>query len=106
MVKFGKLIKPLIHLQCQAHGINLAVCDVIYSKKDEKVDIEAEDGDFDEEDIPELDGDEIGLAYQDVEDQEVLTNDYKPLVDKVRKYCKKSRTLGITIPVPFDIATK
>ena len=95
MVKFGKLIKPLIHLQCQAHGINLAVCDVIYSKKDEKVDIEAEDRDFDEEDIPELDGDEIGLAYQDVEDQEVLTNDYKPLVDKVRKYCKKFRKSAV-----------
>ena len=35
MISFGSKISPL-HFQCQAHGVQLAVCDVLYKKKKPK----------------------------------------------------------------------
>ena len=35
MEAFGRLL-PCLHLKCQAHAINLSVCDVLYPKKAKK----------------------------------------------------------------------
>ena len=37
MTSFGSKIKPL-HFQCQAHGVQLSVCDVLYKKNKKKPD--------------------------------------------------------------------
>ena len=84
MVKFGTLIDPL-HFLCLAHGIQLAICDCLYKKK-EKKSKPAEDESSDE------DSDEDGTISLQIEsDQADLIPEFEKLVDFVRKTFKKFR---------------
>ena len=67
MVKFGTLTNSL-HQLCFAHGIHLAICDVIYDKNKTDADDEEsgdEDGDDDDEDIVPSLRDDIKCVVKD-----------------------------------------
>lgn len=101
MVKIGRLV-PCFQQLCFAHGIQLAVVDVIYKKwKDQNMGIAIEDVDLFESDTD--DGDEDCEIEKDVDTDLVVTvnrNDlpraeekpgFRGLVEKVRKVVKLFR---------------
>ncbi len=79
MVKFGREISP-DHQQCLAHGIHLAVLDVLYNKNVTNEEEEDEEG----EEAFEFDEDNEEEARQSLS----LKDDYFSLISKVRKVCK------------------
>ena len=113
MVKFGKLLKRP-HQQCHSHGLHLAVIDVLYKT----IPVATEDGDIsmeddsdsssdesvDEDDTIEIDsetsdeeGDDSGPEESESEDESThvvtepmeILDDYGPIVDQIRKICRK-----------------
>ena len=81
MIKFGRL-SLLLHFTCLAHGIHLAVTDILYKKpkKDDDDDNDAvEDDDFDEFD------DEI---FVEEEPEIELAENFQEIIAKVRKIIK------------------
>ena len=94
MTKMGKLL-PIIHQLCHAHGIHLAVCDVLYKKaKSNEVEEEsgtegsgAEDRADEDEEWEEDEGDWLGEATDHVPEL-IVAGD---AVNKVRKIVRKFR---------------
>ncbi|XP_063841155.1 uncharacterized protein LOC135089507 [Scylla paramamosain] len=106
MVKFGKLVKTCHHM-CYAHGIHLAVCDVLYKKTDGNLvslerrnvtHLQEEEAD-DVEAVPEeeelssmievvSDEDLENIRLEDLEDDEVGNIDLSVTINKVRKIVK------------------
>lgn len=89
MLKVGKLVNAE-HQVCFAHGIHLAVCDLLYKKstpcipgasENESTDFHNADSDEDDEDL------ESGLALEERENCPDLTNDQniKNVIKNVRK---------------------
>lgn len=111
MLKVGKLVDTE-HQLCFAHCIHLAVCDVLYNKKnirDESTanDINEDDNEeFDEDDDEEFDFPDSGLNILPqndiIQDMPDLTNEYNinVVIKKIRKvvmYFKRSPTKNDTI---------
>ena len=84
MVKYGKLLKPVLHLQCYNHAYHLAVVAFLYAKEIE-VENEDEVEDFVEEDE---DWDETQDDNDDEVDAYELNDSIRDLVKKVRKAVK------------------
>ena len=83
MVKYGKLLKPVMHLQCYNHAYHLAVVAFLYTKEveeneDELDDDVEEDEDWDEKEDDDEDTLELNLSIQD-------------LIKRVRKVVKMFR---------------
>lgn len=94
MVKLGKNL-PCLHQQCLAHGLHLAVCDVIYAKTskpdpvDELSEIEVDSNERDDDNSE----DETVPFY--LEEEEGIPNNLIPAVqsglEKIRKIIRKFR---------------
>ena len=89
MTKMGRLLK-IIHQLCHAHGIHLAVCDMLYKKAksngEESVALEA-DAEDDDDAWEEDEGDWLGEAPDHVPELIVAAD----AMDKVRKIVRKFR---------------
>ncbi|XP_045128679.1 uncharacterized protein LOC123516756 [Portunus trituberculatus] len=109
MVKFGKLIKTCHHM-CYAHGIHLAVCDVLYKKtndnlvslerrnvtylqEEEADDVEAVQEEEEFSGMIEVVSDEDleNIRLEDLEDDEEGNIDLSVTINKVRKIVKMFR---------------
>lgn len=104
MIKMGKE-SPFVHQQCIAHGLHLAVTDVLYKKRpvvlgessyDEVSNLNGGEQDIQhieddiqeiEEDIPNGEGFVMGLMEGETEEEELITEEFnlKLLIDKVRE---------------------
>uniref|UniRef100_A0A8D8YA29 BED-type domain-containing protein n=1 Tax=Cacopsylla melanoneura TaxID=428564 RepID=A0A8D8YA29_9HEMI len=119
MLKVGKLL-PVKHQLCFAHGIHLAVCDVLYKKKsqDDTEMIELQDivgiGEDVDDVLESLDSLESGLTVnpnEDVNEAPDLTSDknISEVIKKVRKvvvHFKRSSTKNDTILQKYVRAEK
>lgn len=100
MAKIGKLSKSHQQL-CFAHGVQLAVIDVLYknpkrkSNENEAVELAADENDTeseDDDDDDDCDGVEIDVVGDKFEANKVeIVDDFKPLIHKTRKIVKMFR---------------
>ena len=88
MTKMGKLLK-IVHQICLAHGMHLAVCDVLYKAK-RSHDDEARDKDENDEDDEEDEDEETDWLGEATEFEPELII-YSDIINKVRKIVKKFR---------------
>jgi hypothetical protein len=107
MLKVGKLIAAE-HQVCFAHGIHLAVCDILYNKKNldesknESAIASLDDDDEADENVEDVDCRESGLIIETDQNVPDLTNDQNinEVIKKVRKvvlYFKRSPTKNDTV---------
>lgn len=95
----GKFIRSLpieiIHQECFAHGIHLAVCDVLYKKKENDIENE-NDMDIEVEVEIEVENDDDDIANDvevniDVDIEPELNQNLGEIIKKIRKVVKKFR---------------
>ena len=86
----GRLI-PCLHLKCQCHGVNLAVCDILYpngkkKKKANNIDETWDTENVEETSVEEKDEPDQGFSVEHVEPDgpEMLGSDHLVVVEKVR----------------------
>ena len=86
----GRLI-PCIHLKCQCHGVNLAVCDILYpngkkKKKANNIDETFDTQNVEETSVEDKDDPVQGFSVEHVEPEgpEMLGSDHLGVVEKVR----------------------
>ena len=107
MVKFGKLME-CEHQLCYAHGVHLAVCDVLYRKKPnsallhELEDKVSNDDNSDSDECEEMDNDGLTLNRSDEVDVEVQMGSVSSIIHKVRDVVKVFRKS----PVKNDLIKK
>ena len=86
MIKFGSNIEPL-HQQCLAHAINLSICDALYKSLPPLSNVNTENNEEDNED--ELLDNNFEIEFDDYQPE--INDNYKNLIDKVRKIAKLFR---------------
>ena len=89
MVSFGEKIDAL-HLLCQAHGIQLCICDVLYKKKPKKSD-QSKDSDDETESESDDEEEDGNVQFEMVEEEAELKPEYELIIKKVRKCVNKFR---------------
>lgn len=85
MVKYGKLLDPVLHIQCYNHAYHLAVVAFLYKKEIEKVNEDEIEDDVEEDD------DWNENQEEDEDDASELNDTIRDLVKKVRKAVKVFR---------------
>lgn len=95
MVKLGKLVSCYQQL-CFAHGIQLAVIDILYKKKNEtnveltgqtSTNLDSDNDDDDDEDMEEMNDEDDLVVTVERQPAEVISN-YSDVIKKVRKVVK------------------
>jgi len=94
MVKLGKLVKPVLHQLCYAHGIQLAILDVLYKKENPAEATQPEESDQDMEDSSFDSNIESGSESELLDDETSfvsITSNRKETIDKIREIVKLCR---------------